>query len=141
MAGINNIPKKKALEYLNEKLNDKSLKEIIDFIYEIVFLGKDIPFDNNDIYYYCRAFNIISYGVEHNVVNCLHDYVVENDSNTVYRSYTKVITRFPKGITADTPLFSELLETQLNKDLAAEAEKEAESRNSLFGKLNNLFRK
>ncbi len=142
MAGnINNISKKKSLEYLNEKLNDKSLKEIMDFMYEIVFYGKDISMENNDIYYYCRAYNIISYGVEHNVTNVMHDYVAEHESRIVYRAYTKVISRFPKGIPNDTPLFSELLDIQLKQEVA-EAEAEEEKANSSFlGKLNRLFRK
>ena len=142
MAGkINNISKKKSLEYLNEKLEEKSLKEIMDFMFEIVFYGKDISMENNDIYYYCRAYNIISYGVEHNVTNVMHDYVVEHEARIVYRAYAKVISRFPKGIPNDTPLFSELLDMQLKQEVA-EAEAEEEKANSSFlGKLNRLFRK
>ncbi len=142
MAGnINNISKKKSLEYLNEKLNDKSLKEIMDFMYEIVFYGKDISMENNDIYYYCRAYNIISYGVEHNVTNVMHDYVVEHESRIVYRAYAKVISRFPKGIPNDTPLFSELLDIQLKQEVAEAEEAEEKANSSFLGKLNRLFRK
>ncbi|WP_036611540.1 hypothetical protein [Oribacterium sp. P6A1] len=142
MAGnINNISKKKALDYLNEKLKEKSIKEITDFMYEIVFWGKDISMENNDIFYYCRAYNIISYGVEHNVTNVMHDYVEEHESRIIYRAYSKVISRFPKGIPNDTPLFSELLDTQLKIEVAEAEAEEEKAHSSFLGKLNKLFKK
>ena len=136
---VSNITKSKAIEYLNEKLEQKSQKEIMDEIFEIVFMGNIEDLDN-DVFYYARAYNIISYGAERKLTNIMHDYVVEHDPKVVYRAFSKVISRFPKGISRDTPLFSALLDTQLKLELEAEAEKEAKSRSSFFGKLNQLFR-
>ncbi|ETP72276.1 hypothetical protein UYO_1710 [Lachnospiraceae bacterium JC7] len=141
MAGnIINIPKRKALDYLNEMLEEKSFKEITDQIFEVVFLGKDTTTDGYDIFYYCRAFNIISFGIEHNVNNIMHDYVVEHDSKLVYRSFVKVVSRFPKGIPNDTPLFSQLLDAQLKQDLPKEEDEENEAP-SILGVFNKLFKK
>lgn len=116
---VNNISKRRALNYLHNSLMEKSLKEISDSIYEVVFYGNVAIQDSIDVYYYCRAFNISTYGVEHTISNLLHDYADENDSKVLYRSFSKVISRFPKGITKDTPLFYELLDTQLERDIAS----------------------
>lgn len=143
MAGsIMNIPKRKALDYLNEMLEEKSFKEITDQIFEVVFMGKDTASNGFDIFYYCRAFNIISFGIEHSVNNIMHDYVVEHDPKLVYRSFAKVISRFPKGIPNDTPLFSQLLDAQLKQDLPDEEDDEDEnSSSSILSVLNRFFKR
>ncbi len=143
MAGsVNNIPKRKALDYLNEMLEQKSFKEITDQIFEVVFMGNDSYNDSYDIFFYCRAFNIISFGVEHSVNNIMHDYVVEHDPKLVYRSFIKVVSRFPKGIPNDTPLFSQLLDTQLKQDLPdGDEDENKDESTSILGIFNKLFKK
>ena len=116
---VNNISKRRALNYLNNSLTEKSLKEVSDAIFDVIFYGNIAIQDSVDVYYYCRAFNISTYGVEHTINNLLHDYIEENDSKLLYSSFFKVISRFPKGITKDTPLFYELLDTQLERDIAS----------------------
>lgn len=116
---VNNISKRRALNYLNNSLAEKSLKEVSDAIFDVIFYGNVAIQDSVDVYYYCRAFNISTYGVEHTINNLLHDYIEENDSKLLYSSFFKVISRFPKGITNDTPLFYELLDTQLERDIAS----------------------
>jgi len=144
---VNNISKRKALNYLNNSLSDKSLKEISDAIYDVIFYGNVSVHDGVDVYYYCRAYNISSYGVEHTINNLLHDYIEENDSKIVYNSFSKVIYRFPKGITKDTPLFYELLDTQIQRDLASGAASDdiinsgSIASTTLKGSFNKLFKR
>ncbi|SFG63750.1 hypothetical protein [Oribacterium sp. WCC10] len=128
-----NISKKDALKYLENTLNNTSQKEIMDLIYETTVLGRAAS-DENAMSYFCRAYNITAFGVEHQYRNVLNDFLQEFGSDPIRRAFSQLFTRYPNGISKDFPTFADMLEAQIKLNNEND-EKLIESHESMF----NIF--
>lgn len=139
---MNNISKKAALKYLDDALEQTSHKEIMDAVFSATVLGEDTD-EVNAMTYYCRAYNITAYGIEHQFKGILNDFYTEYGPEPVRKAFAQIFLRYPKGLTRDEPPFTDMLDAQLKLNTSDEIR--TESSNSgvidIFGAFNQLFKK
>ncbi len=139
---MNNINKKAAIKYLEAALQETTQKDIMDSIFSATVLGEEAE-DNNAMTYYCRAYNITAYGIEHQYRGILSDFYREYGPDPIRKAFTQIFQRYPKGLNREDPSFADMLDTQLRLDAADTIDNADSDENyiDLFGAFNNLFKK
>lgn len=145
----NNITKEEALELLRvRRIPTNTLK---NYIYRATVRGEEyteFTEGHMDMSYFCRAYNITKYGTTSNrIKNVYKKYrnnpYIEEAFDAIFRSY-------PNGIQGETPLFEELLESNLQRLSAPKpqsipqtrptmAEEAAMYRNRQYNTTNNNY--
>ncbi len=139
---MNNINKKAALKYLETALEETTQKDIMDAIFSTTVLGYETD-EPNAMSYYCRAYNITSYGIEHQFKGIFGDFYREYGPDPVRKAFSQIFMRYPKGLVRDDPAFSDMLDAQLKLDSPEiDAKKDSdEDYIDLFGAFNQLFKR
>jgi len=130
-----NIAKKAALKYLKDSLTRYNISEIMNKVYDTVIVGNETT-DFNAMTFYCRAYNITAYGVENQYKGILSDFFLEYAPEDLRSAFSKIFTRYPRGITTESPTFADALEAQLIVDAKEKAKEEGDGVLGIFG----LFR-